>query len=220
MATVERLIERIETRLALVSGLDVQIHAEDRIAEFLRHRYITLSEKLWLPQFQLVVTTTWDGVTGAPVADLSTTVRKYSNIKFVYIDTNSMPLHQLKVTTNPLHVRRICYGPTGVETSILKVYPPSTTGPVAIVYRPSYDDNLWETADYSQELPWDEEALMCAVIFDFLVDDGSNPEATAEYKRKYMERMDQLKKAVMDSGIDKYDQNWASVPDEWQEWPG
>src|SRR6188768_2863574 len=105
MATIQKLVERIETRLFLAAGIDVQTHAEDQIVEMLRHKYNVLFDDHWYQEYTYPLSATLDGTTGTVTADLSTKILRYSDINCILWDQDETPLPRMPIGSNPANTR-------------------------------------------------------------------------------------------------------------------
>lgn len=203
MATIKQLIERIETRLFMVAGLDVQIHAEGQIEEMLRGVYNSLFDDFWYPEFTLFCTAQLNGTTGEVTEDLSTKILRFKDIHTVYWDEEEDPLPRLTPGASLSRVRTRCIMPSGNPQSVFKLYPVDETGPVHIWYRTRIADDVWENQKYDTIINMDDEVLMLGVVYEFLVMDDSNTTAAQEYKAKYQLRQKQIRDAQWDIPINK-----------------
>ena len=215
MATIEQLIERIEERLALVSGLDVQIHVEDRLVEMLRHKYNVLFDDFWDVSNTYYRTETLDGSTGQISGDISSVILRYADIHSVFYDSDDDPLPQVSLGTNPSRIRTRCIVPSSDSTKVFKVLPVDTAGDVHIWYRTKLADSVWETPTYSTEVPMDDELLMLGVMYDFIVDDGSNIGAEEKYKNMFAGRLKQIRSQQFQHSLSKRPQEYQGVSNRW-----
>jgi len=195
MATIKSLIERIEKRLFLVAGLDVQIHAEEPLLEMLRGAYNSLFDDFWYPEYTLYMTTNLNGTTGEIVTDVEGMILRYADINAVYWDEDERPLPRVAPGAAIGRIRTRSMMPSGDPKTVFKVIPADTEGPLHIWYRTRMSDAMWEDMKYeTQQINMDDDVLLYAVVYEFLVNDGSNPEATHEYKQKFANRQAQLRK--------------------------
>lgn len=194
MATIEKLIERIETRLFLAAGIDVQTHAEDQLVEMLRGVYETLFDDFWYPEYTYATTMDVDD-TGMVVGDLSPLILRYKDIRDVYWNEDEDPLPRITPGSSLGRVRRKSIMPVADPTKVFKVFPLDEPGPVHIWYRTRVADDVWENNQFDTELPFDDNVLMYGVVYEFLLNDDSNGSATAEYKSKYQARQQQMREA-------------------------
>lgn len=193
MATIKTLIERVETRLFMVAGLDVQIHAEGQLEEMLRGVYNTLFDDFWHPEYTLFMSADLDGVTGQVTTNLTNTILRFKDIHTVYWNEDEDPMPKVTPGTSLGRVRSRSIMPSGIPATVFKVIPTDTTGPVHIWYRTKLADSVWEDQEYETEINMDDEVLLLGVMYEWLVNDDSNQTATAEYQRKFQARQQQLR---------------------------
>ena len=193
MATIATLITRVETRLFMVAGLDVQIHAEGQLEEMIRGVYNTLFDDYWHPEYTLYMDATLDGVTGQVTTNLTDKIRRFKDIHTVYWNEDEDPLPKVTPGTSLGRVRRRSIMPSGIPASVFKMVPSDETGPVHIWYRTKIADSVWDNQEYDTEINMDDEVILLGVVYEWLVNDDSNPTATAEYKNKFLARQQQLR---------------------------
>jgi hypothetical protein len=215
MATIGTLIARTEARLALASGLDVQVIDEPRLLEMLRHKYNTMfDEEWWLDTLTLEAFTT-DGITGHITGDVTDKINRFMDINSVFYNQNPNPLPLIKIGQNPIVRRNPAVGPyTTDPTKMFTVYPIDVTATLNVWYRTRLRDDQWEEDNDDVEVVMDDELLILGTVFDYLSDDGSNTEAVTKYEKMFAKRHDQLLKAQFQNPIAKSsDQN--GVPLQW-----
>lgn len=193
MATIEQLITRIESRLALAAGLDVQVGAEDRLIEALRHKYTILFDDFWHRRYMNFKSLPLDGVTGTVAVDLSADIKSFDDINGIYYDQDEKPMPQLDIGTNPASYRTRCVFPNSDPQKVFTVYPLDTTGTVYFWYRTKLGEDVWDTPLYNTEINMDDELLILGTVYDFLVDDGSNQRAEQKFERMFNSRLKQIR---------------------------
>lgn len=203
MATIKELIERIETRLFLASGLDVQTHAEDQIVEMLRGVYNTLFDDFWYPDHTLFMSATLDGSTGQVIEDLSTKILRFQDIHSVFWDHDQTPLPRILPGTSIGRIRTRSIMPSGDPRSVFRLFPNDETGPVHIWYKTKIDKSVWDDNNFDTVINFDDEVLMLGVVHEFLVNDDSNSEATKTYGAKFSARQKQIRDAQWNLPISK-----------------
>lgn len=216
MATIQTLVERIEKRLFLLSGLDVQIHAEDQIVEMLRGVYNNLFDDFWDQDLLLYQSFDLNGTTGEIVGDLSETVLRYKDIHSVYLDECETPLPKVTPGSNVSELRREAIMPSGDPVTVFKVVPSDTVGTVGVWYRTRIADDVWDNQDFEQSIPMDDELLLLGVVYEFLVNDDSNQQAAKMYAGKFVERKSQITKAQFQVPITKKKLDRDRVPADWR----
>jgi hypothetical protein len=195
MATIEQLVTRIETRLAMVAGLDVQIHAEDRLIEMLRHKYNTLFDEFWDNDTTEFLSTTVVGATGYVTEDLTTLIKRFSDIHSVYYDQDERPLPQVALGINPARIRTRSVMPDNDPEHVFKIVGTGISNvPVGIWYRTKIDDAVWNDGFYDTQINMDDEVLLLGVVAEFLVTDDSNQSAAQMYSGLFGQRLSQLRK--------------------------
>lgn len=195
MATIKELIERIETRLFMLSGLDVQIHAENQIAEMLRGQYNSLFDDFWYPEYTLHGEGTLDGTTGQLTIDIDDKVRRFKDIRTVYWNEDERPLPMLHTNASYGRVRTRSVMPSPNPKKVFMIVPATETGPVHFWYRTRIDKDVWDNQIFDTEINMDDEVLMYGVVAEFLSNDDSNRTAKDDYDKKFALRQKQIRDA-------------------------
>jgi len=197
MSTLTQLITRTADRLSMVAGTGVQTYAEDRIAEMIQHKFDVMFEEVFWPQFLSWTTFTLDGTLGVVTADLTDTLKRFEDIRVIYPDNSNSALTKLAaLTTNPntlsgttpIHFESL--GPTATNkiTKVFNIWPKTATGNVDIQYRTKPTTFIG-----TDEIDFDDQALILGATFDYLEDDGTNPNATQKFQLLFEARVKQLK---------------------------
>lgn len=203
MATITQLIERVEQRLFMLPGLDVQIHAEGQIEEMLRSRYNELFDDFWFIEYMQLITSNLNGTTGEIVDNVSEIILRYKDIHSVYFDEQDNPLPMVTGAIAPSRIRTRSIMPSGKPESVIKVMPATETGPLHIWYRTRIADKVWEEQKYDTPINMDDEVLLHGTMYTFLVMDDSNDKATQFYATEYAKRIKQLEKQQLLQPINK-----------------
>lgn len=221
MITLEALITRVEQRLMMAAGLNVQIHAEDGFVEMARTAYNKIALELWLDDYNQFETFTLDGVNGFATTDLQPTITRFADIKAVYYDQDTTPLPRMTWNNNPTMVKRIVINPLQEShASIAKIFqilPKTTTGDIHVVYRTSLLDADWDIGNPEMAIPADPDLMVFAVAYDYLSSDGSNIDDAKKLAGMYAERLKALKQLSWDQPISKRPLDTSSHPNNWEE---
>ncbi len=206
MATLTQLIDRIADRLSMVAGTGVQTYAEDRIAEMIQHKFDVLFEERFWPQFSNWATWTLDGTLGVPTADLTDIVKRFEDIGVIFPTNSNRALSKMKwLTLNPLTLS----GSTPINyqaiptvnpiktQKVFHVWPKTSTGTLEAYYRTRPD-----TYTATDEVDFDDQALILGATFDYLEDDGTNPNATQKFRLLFEARVKQLERSLDSGPID------------------
>lgn len=195
MATINQLMMRIEKRLFLAAGIDVQVHAEDQIIEMIRGIYDTLFDDFWYPEYTYEMTSDLDGTTGHIVDNISNKVRRFKDIHTVYYNQDDRPLPLIKPGTSVDRTRTRGILPSANTEKVFTMVPRDTQGPLHFWYRTKLPDSVWEDLQFDTEIPFDDNVLLYGAVYEFLVMDGSNDKAAGEYQVKYKGRQQQMRDA-------------------------
>ncbi|MBU2051508.1 MAG: hypothetical protein KKH61_21365 [Gammaproteobacteria bacterium] len=219
MATIGTLITRVETRIALASGLDVQAVDEPRFLEMLRSRYNSLFDRNWWTDYLTLGTYTTDGTTGLITGDVTGLINRVADIHSIFYDDHDDPIPMLKFNANPRHARRPSWAPYASDaTKMFKVYPIDQVATLNVWFRTRLTDTQWEQDNTETEVNMDDEMLILGTVFDYLSDDGSNDDATKKYLGMYQDRIKQLEKLQLQAPIAKSnDRN--GYPTRWYDGP-
>lgn len=219
MATLGTLVSRIETRLALAAGIDVQIIEEPRMVEMLRHKYNTVFDEVWWPDNLTLEEFTTDGSTGLITGTVENKIRRFIDIHSIFYSLDPDPLPLIQFGSNPLLRNRPGFAPyTSDAEKMFKVYPIDVEATLQVWYRTRMSDDDWEDGDDEIEVNFDDELLILGVVADYLVDDGSNDASAERYTQMYDKRFQQLIKSQFQAPIQKVSAR-SSYPTEWEDGP-
>jgi len=197
MSTLTQLVDRTADRLSMVAGTGVQTYAEDRIAEMIQHKFDVLFEEVFWPQFCTWYQYTLDGTLGVVTADLTDVLKRFEDIQVIFNDNSNTALTKVsQLTTNPFElsgttpIHYEALGPTFTNrtTKVFRVWPLAATGGIVIRLRTKPD-----TFTAQDDIDFDDQALILGSVFDYLEDDGTNPNATQKFQLLFEARVKQLK---------------------------
>ena len=197
MSTLSQLIVRTADRLSMVAGTGVQTYAEDRIAEMIQHKFDVLFDEVFWPQFLSWNKLTLDGTLGLVTTDLTELIKRYEDIRVIFPENSNTPLTIISgLTTNPYElsgtapIHYEALGPTSTYSTsrVFNVWPKASTGDIIIQYRTKPD-----TFVSTDEINFDDQALILGTVFDYLEDDGTNPNASQKFQLMFEARIKQLK---------------------------
>jgi len=197
MATLSQLIARTADRLSMVGGTGVQVYAEDRIAEMIQHKFDVLFDEAFWPQFFNWTQYTLDGTLGVITTDVTDTIKRFEDIRVIFPESSNTPLTKMSpLTTNPFElsgttpIHYEALGPTfgNKITRVFRIWPLTSTGDIVVGYRTKPD-----TFTLTDEIDFDDQSLILGSVFDYLEDDGTNPNATQKFQLLFEARVKQLK---------------------------
>jgi len=213
MATMKKLLERIETRLSLAVGVDVQTHAEDRLLELMRQRYELLIDTVWwmIPKKLL----TLDILAGIPQTDLTDIILNFYDISTIYLDSSDNSLPIFAENANPSDVQTECYTPSNDPATVFTVLPLTTSEEAHLWYRTRLPDLVWETQELDTIIPVDDTLMITGVCVDYLADDGSNDDALKNLAFSYQTKFKALQKLHSNPAISKRRQTRGGPVNRW-----
>ena len=189
----------------MVSGTGVQIYAEDRIAEMIQHKFEVLFDEVFWPQFCSWHQWTLDGTLGIVTTDLTTLLTRFDDIQVIFPESSNSALTKLAaITTNPFElsgtvpIHYEALGPldTNKVSRVFQIWPKSATGIIVSRIRTKPD-----TFTATDEIDFDDQALIIGAAYDYLEDDGTNPNATQKMQLLFEARVKQLKNNFNDAPI-------------------
>lgn len=181
----------------MVSGTGVQIYAEDRIAEMIQHKFDVLFDEAFWPQFTTWAQWTLDGTLGIVTTDLTDLLKRFEDIRVIFPENSTTPVTKMSaLTTNPFElsgtvpIHYEALGPTddNQTSRVFQIWPKAATDDIIVQYRTKPD-----TFVPTDEVNFDDQALILGSTFDYLEDDGTNPNATQKFQLLFEARVKQLK---------------------------
>ena len=197
MTTFSQLNARVAERLSMASGSGVQVYAEDRIAEMLQHAFTVLFDETFWPQFSSWQQWTLDGTLGIITTDITALVKRVDDIDTMFRGSTNTAITQVSNSANPfllsgttpIHYEQLGPSDANRVSRVFQIWPKEATGTITAHIRTRPDDFAAEdTVDF------DEQALILGATYDYLEDDGTNPNATQKFQGMYEARVRQLKK--------------------------
>jgi hypothetical protein len=197
MSTLTQLITRTADRLSMVSGTGVQTYAEDRIAEMIQHKFDVLFDEAFWPQFLTWSQWTLDGTLGIITTDITTSLKRFEDIRVIFPENSTTPLTKMApLTTNPfelsgttpIHYEALGPSDSNKTSRVFQIWPKASTDDIIVQYRTKPD-----TFVATDEIDFDDQALILGAVYDYLEDDGTNPNATQKFQLLFENRVNQLK---------------------------
>jgi hypothetical protein len=193
MATFQQLITRVQDRLSMVPGASVQSYAEDRIGEMIQHKFDTLFDSRFWPDHSSWATWALDGTLGVVTTDLTDLVKRFEDIGIIYPEDSDFPITRVtpfSMNPNKFTGTTVRHFESYMATStakVFRVWPRAATGNLNVFYRTKPDPFI-----PTDTVVFDDQVLVLGATWDYLADDGTNPDATNKMERMYLDRMDQI----------------------------
>jgi len=190
MTVFRELIDRTILRMSQVPGAATQTYAEDRVAEMLQHKFDILFDEYWWPKYNLWSTYTLDGSTGVVTTDLTEIIKRFEDIRSVFIGNTSRRVLILGPEQNPNIIDGTdprVYEANADAARVITIWPKTATGTLDINYQTKPD-----TFSSEDEVDMDDQLMICGAAWDYLEDDGTNPGATQKFQNFFEDRLAQL----------------------------
>ena len=190
--TLQNLTQKTIKKLSLYSGTDVQIYAEDRIADMLIDAYNELiDERFWSDcmQWREFNLTGAEGIVSETVSDY---INNINDIECIFSEYNKRTqLRKAHNTTIPQTIEGNVpqlYIKSPNVNKVFAVIPFTSTGKLYVRYRTRL------TNIYPQDIvPFDNLALIYKVCWQYTTDDGSNPAEQQKFMKLFEDRMRELR---------------------------
>lgn len=215
--TLSDLVQRSVTRLSMVSGVAVQVYAEDRLAEMIQHKFEVVRDMLWWDELMEWQTLTQgeDGrptenvvreLPASPVGD-EIVINEYKDIQYAWHPQRRDPLKSLPKRANPQAAMRQGTTLYRVPDSqkVIRFLPIQSGAEMMVRYKRWY--GRFEPNDV---VPMDDQLLILGACYDYLEDDGTNAGQTEKFRNYYNDRLSQLVSDENDEEIPLTPQPWLS----------
>jgi hypothetical protein len=190
--TMEDVVNDVLLELRYAPGRDVQIHLQSSIMHDASVLYRTLMQKYVWRDFYHVAYFTTDNATGEPVEDLSAYLRKYSDVRAVYKDSDDAPLQFAPALVNPKALKQ----PTVVKSSTPKIFAvmPAHTYNCTLVSQTAADADF----DLDDVVPFYRDLLSIGTAYLLALKAGTNVDLTGQLKTQFEQlvqtyRLDEIK---------------------------
>ena len=187
MSTVGELVLLIERRLGLVSGSGVQVYGEDKIFDLIKSAFNTCFDMQYWKRFSDTYEFTLDGATGVATVDVSKTFNKFTDIKSIKTINGNLTICPEGVIPQIETGTAARYYKHKNNEKIFQIVPFTSTDTVYV-----YGRVKPEILNDKSEVPFDEEAIIAKVCYDYLVDDNDNQTAMQKYAEIFKSRISTL----------------------------
>jgi len=212
VATLDQIVQRCVRRMRQTAGTGAQRYSEDVLGDMVQSTFDMLFQLEWWPQFNK-----WyeflplDGVTGVVTSDLSA-IKKFEDIRFVFLDGYDRPLPQLNDDVIPANISGNTprfIDPINVAAKVFRVLPMTSTAFLHVRARIKPADFLPD-----DEVPFDATALMEGACYRYLADDGNNPGSTEAFRNAFETYVKQMRINMAQAPI-QLDPRSGTYPTDW-----
>lgn len=187
------VVNGVLTELRYAPGRDVQIHLQDGIVKTASRVYRTLMQKYIWRDFYIGMSFTTDPATGYPVQDVTNAIKRFSDLKAVFIKTQERALPFVPALVNPFIIKR----PTvvrAVPPYMFSILPVGTSYNCVLFAQSAIDTDF----NIDDTVPFYKDMLVLATAYDLALKAGTNNELTGQLKKSSDElireyRVDEIK---------------------------
>lgn len=189
--TFRDAIDAVLTRLRMETSFATQLYSEEAIGMGIQHKFDTLFDEYWMPQFMTYQEQyTLDGTTGRVIGNLSTKLKRFEDIRHVHNMYSVYPLPRAPDNVRAQDISIPCVQPDSDPTKVFRVLPINSTGDIWLTYRTKPDD----FANDDDVINMDKQLIILGTCYDMLEDDSTNPGAADKFKAMFDARVKQYQR--------------------------
>lgn len=211
MPTLREVIDAVLLRASLEGGVDTNQYADEPVAQIIQSTFDSLFDMWWWPQFYVPADVSFalDGTSGTVTTDISSKIKRFIDIRYVWYGNNQSPLPRANIRSNPRNVRQQCIAPINDASKVFMVLPVTSNDTITLAYRTKPDTFEGDDA----VIDFDKELLVLGAAYDYINSIGLNPGAEDKLQSMYQMRLQQqlseLQQAEVDMG------NNGPIPTQW-----
>jgi len=194
------------------AGTNVQPYAEVRIQAYIQDIFDLVFYSRFWKQYSSWNTGTLDGVTGVVTNDLTPLITRWSDLKVVVRDQESLPLPVVSSFINPYSITGSSplYIAAKNTNKIFNVFPITSTGDVQFYIRTKPSDFTSKSV-----INFDSLVIIYGAAYLYSEDDATNLGATDKFKGIFEARLKQLEN-LEDIHPIKLSSVKNVIPDHWE----
>lgn len=208
--TLRQAIDRTLIRLQIAAGLDVQVYAEEPLKEIINHKIDALFNLAFWPQF----TTFGDTISiisGSPSADISPKIKRFEDIRHLYLPNDPDPLPRIANLVNPSMVTMPCFAPIADPTKVFKVWGRYVDTQVYVTYRTKPALPVLDT----DVINFDEQIIILGAAYDYINGLGTGTNEEDKILKMFQSRLELLLSEIENQPVSMYD--YTSSGTGWEE---
>jgi hypothetical protein len=190
--TFSQLIVACEQELSQTPGVGVQVYAEDVLGQKAQRIFNSIFDAFWLDGYCDWADWTLDGVNGVVTDDLTNVIEKLSDIRYLFIAGHSDAIPRLPTEMNPFTltgVTPIYFDSISNPAKKFQIWPRTAIGGLQARIKVKPANFTGDEIVYA-----DADLLTNGAVYDYLEDDGANPNATQKYKNLFDSRFLELRR--------------------------
>lgn len=210
--TLAQLITMVQQELYQIQGASTQVYGEANVSQKIVSSFDMIFSQRW-KRHRTILSRVLDGTTGEVTVDI-TTIKSFDDIERIYLENVSRPLTVMDMHTNPSMLTGttpLGYTPSQTTNKLFTVWPIAATGNLTITgfAHPG-------TFSSGTTVPFDQWAITYMAAWQYMTDDGSNPDSAAKFQGLFETRLKQLRSNENSEPIN-LNPSRSFIPDRWTE---
>lgn len=202
MTEVRVLIKKIMQRLSMMSGTGTQVYAEDKLLTLIQSTFNLCFDFNYWSRFTDVYEFDLDGSTGKVVQDLSKVLKSFTDVQQIFVDDKVLPKMSSNVNPFVYNGTTPLFYMNSNDDKIFKAVPFNSVGKVYVRLRVKPND-----FDFNSVVPFDEDAIILGVCYEYSVDDDDNKLASQKFAEMFRQRLEALK-SLENTGVTEVSGNY------------
>jgi len=212
--TFEDLIVEVQKGIYQVAGIGTQVYSQDLIGTKITDAFWLLAQdpdKEW-KRFNKFTLFTLDGVSGRTTIPVNTEFANFDAITRVFAGTSNKPLVYANLSMNPLSITGdtpLKYIPDNLD--IIRILPITATGDITVVGK------AFPTEPFELDtiIPFDYLCLKWKVVWEYMIEDGTNPGASELARQQFQARYEAIHKNQQQEPIAIDGVGGLDIPTQW-----
>lgn len=187
ITTLSNILTRVEARLSLMGGLDVQTYGQPKLVEMIQSIFNDVFRLRFWKMHLLQRDFTLDGVNGLATEDVDPYIKEFNDIKYIWLKGYQSPLAEGAYDLNPSMINAACFTAYGDVTKVFQLFPRTMTGDITVSYRTAPGNYA-----INDLVMFDQEYLVFETCAQYLIFEGANNLAAKDMRDKAEKRLKHL----------------------------
>ena len=181
MATLGNIIIRVQQLLSVAAGLSAQTYGQPKIVQYVQMAYEDLFNRRFWDDYTTSSVFTLNGTTGKTVEDLSSLIKSFKDIEYIWYENYNNPLGRAPTNRSNNLIRMASFVPDADAACPFIILPVDLAGTIRVRYRTK------DALPYSEnsEVNMHEELIVRAAALMYVTFDGANPGAIQSLSNSY-----------------------------------
>ena len=181
MATLGDIIIRVQQLLSVAAGLSAQTYGQPKIVQYVQMAYEDLFNRRFWDDYTRETTYNLNGTTGKTVEDLSSVIKSFKDIEYIWYEDYNNPLGRAPTNRSNSVIRMASFAPDMDAACPFVILPVDLTGTIKVRYRTKDTLPYTETSVVNMH----EELIVRAAAAMYVSFDGANSTAIQVLNNSY-----------------------------------